>query len=118
GRMSWRSGVAVRSEIKVVLPMQLRVSMSLAVADTRPATRMRRCGLAAAPFPTTFGFSFGPEVGDQTCELFVFGIEVGQRQVESSRQSLLDLQGRLMDALLVAIDAGAGDKLIHTHFDT
>lgn len=32
GCMSWRSGVAVRSAIKVVLPMQLRVSTSLAVA--------------------------------------------------------------------------------------
>jgi hypothetical protein len=74
--------------------------------------------LAAGPLPTTSHIASRLEVSDQPRELFIFGIEIGQRHAKGNRQSLLNLQGGLVDALLVAIDASAGDKFIDAHFYT
>lgn len=57
------------------------------------------------------------EIGDQAGELVIFGIEVGQRQLQHPGEVLLRLQVGVVDPCLVAIDAGAGDELVQARLD-
>lgn len=74
------------------------------------------CAESAFPFGLLLRqrlrLAFAFEFPNQPRELVVLCIEVGQRKFESLCQFLLDMQVGLVDAFLVAVDAGAGNELI------
>lgn len=49
----------------------------------------------------------------QQRQTFIVGIEVSWRHIQSFRELMHNVNACLMDALLIAIDSGAGDELVY-----